>query len=65
MAEWIWRALISLALFSLSLQVYEVKETLKEIGTVSEYRVEAKYVLVNPCDLWDVAMKNQVEASLK
>ncbi len=29
------------------------------------YNVEARYVLINPCDLWDVSVKTQIERNIK
>lgn len=29
------------------------------------YNVEARYVLINPCDLWDVSVKPQIERNIK
>ena len=64
--EWAWRALISLYLVCLSLQIFELKEQLSEISKLrNTYYVQAHYVLVNPCDLWDAAVKRQIESHLK
>lgn len=62
-------SIIGISIFIL-IQTIEIQQKLSQIAKILDsekkiYNVDSKYVIINPCDLFDIRVRDSIENNIK